>query len=50
MEALMILVTGLVDWITQHWFLTFLIAWSFKGIHLHFSNLKKGNKEGVHNV
>lgn len=36
MEALTILITGLVDWITNHWFLTFLILFSLKGIHFHF--------------
>ena len=45
MEALTILITGLVDWTTQHWFLTFLILWGFKGIHLHFGSSKKDNKE-----
>ena len=36
MEALIIFVTGLVEWTTNHWFLTFLILASFKGINFSF--------------
>lgn len=44
-EAFTILVTGLVNWTTQHWFLTFLILWGFNGIHLHFGGFKKKEKK-----
>ena len=41
MEVLLILVNGLVNWVTEHWFLTFLILVSLKGIHFHFDNSRK---------
>ena len=45
MEAITILATGLVAWTARHWFLTFLILWGFRGIHLHFGSEKKEKKE-----
>ena len=45
MEVLTILANGLVEWTTQHWFLTFLLLASFKGIHLHFGSSKKKEEE-----
>lgn len=47
MEVLLVIVNGLVAWTSSHWFLTFLLLFSFKGIHLHFGDLKKDKKENT---